>query len=39
MKCKGQDCKCQAESGEFCSDDCKQATEHGHCHCGHDACK
>ncbi len=38
MKCKGSDCKCQVSEGEYCSDGCKTATGHGHCHCGHVAC-
>jgi hypothetical protein len=38
MKCKGSDCKCQVSEGEYCSDDCKTTSGHGHCHCGHVEC-
>lgn len=39
MKCTGSDCKCQANTGEYCSDECKTANDHGHCHCDHPECK
>lgn len=39
MACKGEGCQCQASDGEYCSDACKTANDHGHCHCGHAACQ
>ncbi len=38
MPCKGEGCKCQATNGEYCSESCKSANDHGHCHCGHPQC-
>ena len=44
MRCQHEGCRCEAESGEFCSDYCRDhagSGEHaaGHaCECGHAAC-